>query len=145
MLQDRTPEDNKSCFEHFSSHISVNFSIFIFQYFEAFIIFLNFIYLLWQFDVSRVLCELMSILNCVIYMVFRLKASKGLAIIIFFFSSFHSFTFSTFEIVFLAGIVQLICWSNILVLFCIQFLGLYFRTCPAIIFNFEKTHGKKPK
>ena len=77
----------------------------------------------------------MSILNCVIYVVFRLKASKGLAIIIFLFSSFHSFTFSTFEIVFLAGIVQLICWSILLGLFCIQFLGLYFRTCPAMFFT----------
>ena len=39
------------------------------------------------------------------------------------------------DFVFLAGIVQLMNWSGTLGLFFIQFLGLYFRTFPAMFFN----------
>ena len=50
-------------------------------------------------------------------MAFKLKASRVLAMVIFLFSLFDSFRFSTFEIVFLAGIAQLIFWSGTLGLF----------------------------
>ena len=70
-----------------------------------------------------------------------LKASRVLAMSIFLFS-FDSVSFSFFcddFVCVLAGIVQLICWSGRVRLsfFFIQFLKLYFRTCPAMFYFAE--------
>ena len=103
------------------------------RFFEAYIIFLVYLPLVDK-SVSRLFNDLMSVLNCIIFGL-QGKSFKILNNDYFLFSLFDYFSFSTFEIVFLAGIVQLVCWSGTLVLFFIQFFYRILGSCPAMFFN----------
>ena len=75
-----------------------------------------------------------------IILAFKVKGPRVQAMIIFLFTSFDYFrSFETVWLafkIFLAGFVQLICWSDTVVFtFSSNSFGLYFRTRPATFFS----------
>ena len=83
----------KRGFEYFIANFEILNFAFI-SFFEAIVIFLKLIYLRWQNILSRLLRDLTSIMN---YAIHGLQgSSRVIAIIIFSFSLFESFSFFNF-------------------------------------------------